>query len=113
MKKELVGITLAVSIGLNACALATSPASIGGTVQVRLPQQQPTALFNTPAETEGLDYNTLAMAGTNAIQNSEVPLLLAVARPAAKPVAQSSGGSAALNQGISNYNRGYVAKAIP
>jgi tetratricopeptide (TPR) repeat protein len=113
MKKELVGITLAVSIGLNACALATSPASIGGTVQVRLPQQQPKALFNTPAQTEGIDYNTLAMAGTKGIQDSDVPLLLAVARPAAKPVAQASGGSAALNQGISNYNRGYVAKAIP
>lgn len=110
MKKELVGITLAVSFGLNACALATSPASIGGTVQVRLPQQQPKSWLSEPGQADKADYNALAMAeSTSWVSDSAEPLLLAVA-PAAKT---ASGGSSALNQGISNYNRGYVAKAIP
>lgn len=114
MKKELVGITLAVSIGLNACALASAPASIGGMAQTKYPDSPTEHLFNPAVQTDGIEFQALAMAKTDMLTEelSAEPLLLAAARPAAKS-ARSSGGSATLKQGIANYNRGYVTKAIP
>jgi tetratricopeptide (TPR) repeat protein len=106
MKKELVGMTLAMSIGLNACAFAAAPANISSAFQLRYPYPQPKDRFNSVALSENADFQALAMAESQGLDDSFSVdhALLALAKPAA--------GSDALNQGIVNYNRGYVAKAI-
>ncbi|WP_373531411.1 tetratricopeptide repeat protein [Vampirovibrio sp.] len=111
MKKELVGMTLAVSIGLNACAFAAAPAPISGAFQVRYPALKSRQGLNFLAPSENPDLQALAMAEPQGLDDrfSGDHLLLALAKSAARPAATSS----ALNQGIANYNRGYVEKAIP
>ncbi len=120
MKKELVGITLALSIGLGVSAQAITPASISGAMQWRYPQA---GLNQFPQDSlqEGMELQSLAMAGSNQEPLDVASLdvtsgdgqLLALAKTSNRPVAKASGGSSVLNQGISNYNRGFVAKAIP
>ncbi len=117
MKKELVGMTLAVSIGLNAYAMAASPASIGGAVQLRYPSRNLENLFK-PKLLENADLQALAMAGQAETVDvvSTDQLLLALAQPGktvALKAARASGQPAALSQGIAQYNRGYIAKSIP
>jgi tetratricopeptide (TPR) repeat protein len=106
MKKELVGMTLAVSIGLNACVFANAPATISSAFQARYPSLPPNYRFNFVESFENNDFQALAMAEPQGLDDSDSVdhLLLALAKPAAV--------NTALNQGITNYNRGYVAKAI-
>jgi tetratricopeptide (TPR) repeat protein len=94
MKRELVGITLAISIALDASAWAGSSALTAKPVLSR----QSGAVSAHSSNTR----NVLAMAPSA----SKTQLR-------AKPAHTNGSGSAALNAGISNYKRGYINKAIP
>lgn len=94
MKRELVGITLAISIALDASAWAGSPVIVTKPVLSR----QSGAVSTQAASNK----NLLAMAPPAAKTKAH-----------AKPVHANSGGLAALNAGMANYKRGYIGKAIP
>jgi tetratricopeptide (TPR) repeat protein len=117
MKRELVGITLAMSIALDAAALAGSPASLSKPVVFQAPQSMADQLQTIqpipPNPVELIDLQSLAFS-TEADTISDDYRLLAMAKPVSrKKTPYASSGTGALNAGISNYKRGYIAKAIP
>ncbi len=117
-RQELVGITLALSLGLSAQAWAASPASLTKSVVFRKPNPVFGQLLQLPASPRHADpnfeYQYLAMAGNAANVDGE---LLAYAKAPAKKSrpAQSAAvsGPPSLVQGVAYYNRGYIAKGIP
>jgi tetratricopeptide (TPR) repeat protein len=115
MKKELVGITLALSIGLGVSAQAITPATITGATQWRYPQADSNPL-SEDAPQEAIEFQGLALGDSHQQRLDGASLdgqLLALAKTPSRPAAKVSGASSVLKQGISNYNRGFVAKAIP
>ncbi len=119
MKKELVGITLALSIGLGVSAQAITPATITGTgaMQWRYPQADSNPLPEDASQ-EAIEFQGLALEDSHRYQrlyeSPQEGQLLALAKTPNRPATKASGGgSSVLKQGISNYNRGFVAKAIP
>lgn len=126
MRKELVGITLAFSIGLTAQAWATTPASLTKSVVFRQPSSVAVPTLQLPdsptTPSDHAEFESLAMAAPN--QDSIIDgfsaddlnegQLLAYAKPAAKTAkAPPVSGPPSLSAGIANFNKGYIAKAIP
>lgn len=121
MKKELVGITLAISVGMTAQSWAATPASLTKSVMFRKPIPVTVPRLNVPdasmTPVDDAEFQSLAMAETQSVATDTLSvdgLLLSYAKPAAKKATQAPvAGPASLNLGIVNYNKGYIAKAIP